>query len=98
MSEYNLSRFVKAQDGVFDMALAEVQRGRKIGHWMWLIFPQMRGLDSSPSSQFYGIGSLGEAHAFLTHPVSAPVCGQSRTFFRNGVERRRTRCLVQSML
>jgi uncharacterized protein (DUF1810 family) len=69
MTEYNLERFVDAQAGVFDIALAEVRRGRKASHWMWFIFPQMGGLGSSPTSQFYGIGSLDEARAYLAHPV-----------------------------
>ena len=53
---YNLERFKQAQDlGVYDKALEEVQNGRKTGHWIWFIFPQMRGFGSSYNSHFYGI-------------------------------------------
>lgn len=67
---YNLERFVTAQDGgVFEAALAELQRGRKTTHWMWFVFPQLAGLGHSSMSQYYGIGSLAEARAYLAHPL-----------------------------
>jgi len=66
---YRLERFVKAQDGVHARALNEVRAGRKTSHWMWFVFPQVVGLGSSPTSQHYAIGSLGEARAYLDHPV-----------------------------
>ena len=69
---YNLQRFVAAQEEVFDTALAELQAGSKESHWMWFVFPQMRGLGRSPTAQFYGIGSLAEARAYLAHPVLGP--------------------------
>lgn len=69
---FNLERFVIAQAPVFDTALAELQAARKRSHWMWFIFPQLRGLGLSSNAQFYGIGSLDEAHAYLAHPVLGP--------------------------
>src|SRR5215468_4362706 len=66
---YNLERFVIAQDRVFKRALSELQAGTKMGHWMWFIFPQIRGLGRSPISIEYAISSRGEAQAYLQHPV-----------------------------
>jgi uncharacterized protein (DUF1810 family) len=66
---YNLQRFVDAQEGTFDRALAELKAGSKQSHWMWFIFPQLAGLGRSPTAQFYGIGSIGEARAYLAHPL-----------------------------
>jgi uncharacterized protein (DUF1810 family) len=66
---FNLDRFVQAQAQVFDTALAELQAGRKRSHWMWFVFPQLRGLGHSSMAQSYGIASLAEARAFLNHPV-----------------------------
>jgi uncharacterized protein (DUF1810 family) len=69
---FNLQRFLDAQDPVWDDALAEIKAGRKRSHWIWFVFPQMRGLGLSPNSEFYGIGSLDEARAYLAHPVLGP--------------------------
>lgn len=66
---FNLSRFLTAQEPYVESAHAELQEGRKSGHWIWFIFPQMRGLGVSWESEFYGISSLAEARAFLQHPV-----------------------------
>jgi uncharacterized protein (DUF1810 family) len=68
---YHLQRFVAAQDdrGTYDRAVAELRAGRKTSHWMWFIFPQIAGLGYSPTSQLYAISSLGEARAYLAHPV-----------------------------
>jgi len=66
---YNLNRFLKAQEGSYDDALKELCRGKKQGHWMWFIFPQIVGLGSSDQSVYYSIKSLEEAKAFLNHPV-----------------------------
>ena len=66
---YNLQRFIDAQDGVFDTALAELRAGDKQSHWMWFIFPQLAGLGRSSTAEFYGIASLDEARAYLQHPV-----------------------------
>jgi uncharacterized protein (DUF1810 family) len=69
---YDLARFVEAQDGVYDEALAELRRGRKRSHWMWFVFPQMAGLGFSSMSQRYAIRSLDEARAYLAHSVLGP--------------------------
>ena len=66
---FNLERFVAAQAGVYETALAELTRGRKTSHWMWFIFPQIAGLGSSPTAVRYAIGSADEARAYLEHPV-----------------------------
>lgn len=66
---YDLERFVAAQDGVYAGVLDELRRGRKSGHWIWFVFPQIAGLGSSSMSQHYSIGSLDEARAYLAHPV-----------------------------
>lgn len=66
---YNLQRFVAAQESVFAAVVEELRTGRKRSHWMWFVFPQMRGLGHSPTAQLYGIGSLDEARAYLAHPM-----------------------------
>ena len=66
---YRLSRFLEAQEGDYDAAIAELRAGRKRSHWMWYVFPQLRGLGSSANADRYGIGSLNEARAFWAHPV-----------------------------
>jgi uncharacterized protein (DUF1810 family) len=68
---YRLERFVQAQDsnGTFQRAVAELRAGRKVGHWMWFVFPQIAGLGFSAMSQRYAISSLAEARAYLNHPV-----------------------------
>jgi uncharacterized protein (DUF1810 family) len=66
---FDLNRFVSAQEGVFEVALAELRRGQKRSHWMWFIFPQLAGLGSSSTSKKYAIESLDEARAYLAHPV-----------------------------
>ena len=65
----DLERFVAAQDGVYDGALRELRAGRKTGHWIWFIFPQLVGLGRSEMSRLYGIASLEEARAYMDHPV-----------------------------
>lgn len=66
---FHLQRFVDAQDPVFAEVRAELKRGSKQGHWMWFVFPQLKGLGHSHMAQKYGIASRGEAEAFLAHPV-----------------------------
>ena len=68
---WDLDRFLEAQAGVYEQALAEIRRGRKTSHWMWFVFPQLAGLGSSPMARRYAIASLDEARAYLAHPVLA---------------------------
>jgi uncharacterized protein (DUF1810 family) len=69
---FDLDRFVMAQAPLYDIALAELIGGRKLTHWMWFIFPQLRGLGRSSMAHRYGIGSMEEARAYLAHPVLGP--------------------------
>lgn len=69
---FRLQRFVLAQQASYKDALSELRRGRKRGHWMWYVFPQLAGLGMSPASQKYALRSLDEAAAYLTHPILAP--------------------------
>jgi uncharacterized protein (DUF1810 family) len=71
---YDLRRFVAAQDSgrTYQRAVAELEAGRKTGHWMWFVFPQIAGLGLSPTSRTYAISSLAEARAYLRHPVLGP--------------------------
>lgn len=69
---YNLQRFVDAQKAMFEQTRAELSRGKKTSHWMWFIFPQIRGLGASETAQFFAISSLAEAAAYLEHPVLGP--------------------------
>lgn len=67
--EPNLQRFLDAQARDYAAALAEIRSGRKRSHWMWYVFPQVRGLGFSSTSQHYAISDLAEAAAYLRHPV-----------------------------
>ena len=69
---YDLQRFVQAQNADYDRALLEIKRGKKRSHWMWYIFPQFEGLGFSTTSMRYSIKSMGEAAAYLAHPVLGP--------------------------
>jgi uncharacterized protein (DUF1810 family) len=71
---HGLQRFVDAQEdrAIYARALGELRAGRKQGHWIWFVFPQIAGLGSSPLSQAYAIGSLEEARAYLAHPLLGP--------------------------
>jgi uncharacterized protein (DUF1810 family) len=66
---YELKRFVEAQDGVYEQACAELRAGRKRTHWMWFVFPQIRGLGSSPTAVRFAISGMEEARAYLEHPM-----------------------------
>ena len=73
--ENNIERFVEAQESRwagYDRALREIADGRKVSHWMWYIFPQMRGLGHSNMSYFYGISGYEEAQEYYRHPVLGP--------------------------
>lgn len=67
-----LARFVAAQSGVWEMALAELQAGQKRTHWMWFVLPQLRGLGHSMMADRYGIEDLAEAGAYLADPLLGP--------------------------
>jgi uncharacterized protein (DUF1810 family) len=69
IDSFDLERFVTAQAPVFATVLAELKAGQKRGHWMWFVFPQLRGLGHSAMAQHYGLGSLAEARAYLGHPL-----------------------------
>ncbi|HUO54805.1 MAG TPA: DUF1810 domain-containing protein [Rhodoblastus sp.] len=66
---FNLRRFVAAQAEIYSIVREELRAGRKRNHWMWFVFPQIAGLGSTPTAQFYAIASLDEARAYLAHPV-----------------------------
>jgi uncharacterized protein (DUF1810 family) len=69
----DLSRFLDAQgNGTYEQALRELRAGRKQGHWIWFVFPQIAGLGRSSTSQFYALSGLEEARAYLAHPVLGP--------------------------
>ncbi len=69
---FRLERFVSAQQGSYASALAEMRAGRKTGHWIWYVFPQVSGLGFSATSREYAISGLDEARAYLAHPVLGP--------------------------
>jgi uncharacterized protein (DUF1810 family) len=69
MSAEGVERFLDAQDPIYGQVVEELRRGRKTGHWMWFVFPQLRGLGRSPTAQFYGLASADEARAYLAQPV-----------------------------
>jgi uncharacterized protein (DUF1810 family) len=70
--QFDLDRFVRAQEPLIAEVRAELKSGRKTTHWMWFVFPQLAGLGFSQRAQFYGIASLEEARAYLAHPVLGP--------------------------
>ncbi|WP_082973505.1 DUF1810 domain-containing protein [Mycobacterium sp. E2327] len=72
MDPFDLKRFVDAQAPVYRDVVDELRAGRKRSHWMWFVFPQLRGLGSSPTALHYGISSLEEARAYLEHEVLGP--------------------------
>lgn len=68
-AENDLERFVEAQDRVYDAVRNELAAGRKASHWMWFVFPQLRGLGRSATAHYYGIGSRSEALHYVQHAV-----------------------------
>lgn len=72
--QFDLQRFIDAQNrgGSYDGALRELRAGQKRGHWIWWVFPQLRGLGMSENSTHYGLDGLAEAQAYLAHPVLGP--------------------------
>jgi len=73
---FDLQRFIDAQEPVYRQACAELAAGRKTSHWMWFVFPQLKGLGRSATAQHYGIGSAAEAQAYLAHPLLGPRLAQ----------------------
>lgn len=69
---YNLQRFLETQDHVYDAVLDELRAGKKSSHWIWFIFPQVKGLAHSGAAQRFAIVSLEEAKAYLQHPILGP--------------------------
>lgn len=69
---YHLNRFVEAQNAVYSGVIAELKRGKKTGHWIWFIFPQIAGLGGSSMSRRYSLSSIQEARAYNAHPVLGP--------------------------
>ena len=69
MDQYNLSRFIEAQETTYRGAMLELARGRKDSHWTWYIFPQIDGLGNSETTKIYSIKSLEEGRAYLEHPL-----------------------------
>ena len=65
----SLDRFIEAQEHMYTVALKEIKKGQKYSHWMWYIWPQLRGLGHSENSYVYGISGLDEARAYLAHPI-----------------------------
>ena len=72
LDPYNLQRFADAQGPVYEQVLRELRSGRKAGHWMWFIFPQIAGLGYSPTAQRFAISGRTEAERYLQHPVLGP--------------------------
>ena len=72
MEQYNLSRFIDAQETTYEGAMLELARGRKESHWIWYIFPQIVGLGNSETTKIFSIKSLEEGRAYLEHPVLGP--------------------------
>ncbi len=69
---YQLERFVEAQNPIYDEVCAELRKGEKRSHWMWFIFPQIRGLGNSPTAVEFAISGRDEAIAYLAHPILGP--------------------------
>lgn len=72
MDQYNLSRFIEAQETTYEVAMLELARGRKDSHWIWYVFPQIEGLGKSDTAKLYSIKSLEEGRVYLEHPVLGP--------------------------
>lgn len=69
LDPFHLARFVEAQSSEYQQVLRELRAGRKQSHWIWFVFPQLMGLGRSSMAEYYGVGSLDEARAYLAHPV-----------------------------
>lgn len=69
MSEYDLKRFIEPNTNDYDTALSEIREGSKKSHWIWYIFPQLKGLGKSYNSEYYGLLNADEARKYLNHPL-----------------------------
>lgn len=67
--DHSLERFVTAQERMYPRALEEVRNGKKVTHWIWYIFPQLKGLGTSNNSRYYGLDGVEEARSYLAHPI-----------------------------
>lgn len=84
-----LQRFVTAQSGgTYEGALAELRAGRKTGHWIWYVLPQLAGLGRSSTAQYYGIRDLDEARAYLADPILGPRLRETARTLTAHAERR----------
>ena len=90
---HDLQRFVAAQEGVWERALAELQAGAKRSHWMWFVFPQIEGLGFSAMAQRYAVSGLAEARAYLAHPLLGPRL-RACTAAMNGHEGKSARAIL----
>lgn len=79
MSDYDLQRFVDAQDPVWSAVRSELKQGRKRTHWMWFVFPQLAGLGLSATAQHYALADLTEAQLYVEHEVLGPRLHQAAT-------------------
>ncbi len=95
MQTNDIDRFLRAQAPVHDRVLDELRAGRKTSHWMWFVFPQIRGLGESAMAQLYAISSLTEARAYLDHPVLGPRLREC-TALANRIEGRSARDIFGS--
>ncbi len=93
----NLQRFVAAQSSVYGEVSRELAEGRKRTHWMWFIFPQLKGLGQSATAQHFGIGSLREARAYLAHPVLGPRLRECTALLRDFGEDRPISAILGSV-
>lgn len=93
----NLQRFVAAQSAVYDEVTRELAVGHKRTHWMWFVFPQLKGLGQSVTAQHFGIGSLGEARAYLAHPVLGPRLRECAALLRDFDEQRPIELILGSV-
>ncbi len=84
---FDLERFVDAQAPVYQRIVAELRQGRKESHWMWFIFPQIKGLGSSAMANKFAIGSRAEAQAYLDHPVLGPRLRECTRLVTNAQDR-----------
>lgn len=71
-TNFDLERFVEAQNRVYDQVMQELQAGRKRSHWMWYVFPQLDGLGHSAMAERYALAGIDEARAYLAHPLLGP--------------------------